>query len=780
MKNKCLFTLAAIAVLSAQCVSATEITGITGSNGTYNISPERTHGSVAYRQYEKFILSNGHVANLDFQNDNTEAFINLVGQQINIDGVLNTVKGSQFHNGHAIFISPNGMVIGEHGVLNVGRLSVATPTATKYQSLLNDYNNETLYNYTNINKVSELKNDGNAPIQVEGIIFTNRGADLSGSAMSVPGKIVNGLSEQSILTSKSAADNLFSTLVNSNGLPSKTYVISNGNNLLIRSHDKSGAGVDISGYVINLDSKTNTSIINRGENGMNISGTVAGQGTVVGAFNKKGAQNITGTISGANKASISNKGTGALLLDTYSNVKGKTVHISNINGASLTANGSINGTNTVAISNEKGAMNLNKQITVTNGGTDNGTSIYNKGTKLTTGTNSTINNTGGKVVIRNDGASGLELKGAITNTGVTAINNYAGDMTVNGNIEGSGNMGIINRSTDGGLTIVEGVTVKNNAAATKIINLGSKGTTIDGTVDGKGATYVFNNNGALNVNGTVKTNGANLYVLNKKNATGMSINDGATVQAEGAKLAISNRGVASGNTGLNIGNANIKTTGANDLAINNYAGKLNTAGSITAGGNLGIINRSGGTQMDVFSTIVNSNASATTNIKQLGNGNMNVGGTMTNAGRVNVLDNTGKLNLTQNVNNSGYYYATSRQNGTGLNVGENFNATGTGTVLLKNISGADGFVYNGTIQTTGNQAAIVNKTGNMTVNGTVKATGAPAIIYNSGGGVTMNAGSTLSSNTEAKVVNTGTSAAVLNGTITAPDGTRTLYERVKE
>ena len=42
------------------------------------------------------------------------------------------LRDGNFVNGNAIFVSPNGMVIGESGVLNVGSLSIVTPTQEAY------------------------------------------------------------------------------------------------------------------------------------------------------------------------------------------------------------------------------------------------------------------------------------------------------------------------------------------------------------------------------------------------------------------------------------------------------------------------------------------------------------------------------------------------------------------------------------------------------------------------------------------------------------------------
>lgn len=778
MRKKCLITLAAIAVLTAQCVHATTITGATVNGTTYTINPEKASQNVAYRKYTDFSLDQGHVANLNF--NGREAFINLVDKQVNIGGILNSVDANgNFFNGHAIFISPNGMVVGDQGVLNVGRLSVATPNATKYNSLVSDYANDA---YTEINKISKLKQDGNGPITVNGYIFTNRGADLRGSTIAVSGKIVNGVTDQAKLTTKAAADDLFATLVNAEGIPAKTTTITDGNALLIKSF--SGDGIDISGSVINLDKNHDLAITNKAGAGMNVSGTVAGQNATVLLNNEKGAQTISGKVYSPTKVAISNRGTGALKFEAGSKAQANEVHIVNSNGSGLTFDGTAQGKNATYLYNKKGALAIGGNV----GSTAGKTSIYNYGTTLTN--TGTIANTGGNLIVRNEGTGNMELGGTVQNNNVTAISNTnAGDLNVTAKITNTGNLGIVNRASAGGLTVAQNAVIKNNNGDTKVVNHGAAGETINGTITGNGATYVYNKGGKLAVNGTVTNNGSNLYVFNKGNSTGLNIGDEAVIATAGGSLSIKNNGKATGNDGLTIGNATIRNNGTGETAINNYtSGNLSTNGNIIVNGKLGIINREKGGQMDVFSEIVNTSTASkelrtpVTNIKQNGTGAMNVGGKLTNAGTAHVVANNGKLTLSQKVNNAAPYYAVARKNATGLETTAEFSATGTDQVLIKNISGANGLTHNGTINITNGQAAVVSHQGDLNINGTVKSTGGRARVRNAGAGVNLNTGSLLQSDTETKVINVGTKAAKMNGTVKAPSSQTfpVLHEKLAE
>ena len=133
-----------VAQQSSLAVMATTISGVgsvsgdsivKGSDGNiYNIAPGANNGSVGYRQYSKFDLGSGDIANLIFKYGDTNItdFVNLVSDRININGIVNTMRDGAFYDGHALFVSPKGLVVGSSGVLNVGSLSVLTPTDSDY------------------------------------------------------------------------------------------------------------------------------------------------------------------------------------------------------------------------------------------------------------------------------------------------------------------------------------------------------------------------------------------------------------------------------------------------------------------------------------------------------------------------------------------------------------------------------------------------------------------------------------------------------------------------
>ena len=145
--KKSLTTLLCFIYIAYSCPTvllASEISGVTPTGNTYNIEAEKVSGTTGFREYDTFNLTDGDVANLLYK-DSYDSFLNLVNSQISINGVVNTMKGSDFYNGRAIFVSNSGIVIGSTGVLNVGSLSLLN--TSDYNDLRDAYGNSELANY---------------------------------------------------------------------------------------------------------------------------------------------------------------------------------------------------------------------------------------------------------------------------------------------------------------------------------------------------------------------------------------------------------------------------------------------------------------------------------------------------------------------------------------------------------------------------------------------------------------------------------------------------------
>ena len=666
-KTLILLAMASTLAIPSGCLAASNITGVTnGGSGSFDISADfiGKNGGSGFKKYDNFTVGAGDTANLIFdgytkngENMSINTFINLVKNPVRVDGVINTMKSTGFYNGHAVFITPGGMVVGASGVLNVGRLSTVTPTGAKFEEIGNAYdaymadktqeNANAFVNTGVMNFLSNSKTGGswgsNGDITVEngGRIIARDGVVLRGANVNVAGAVVNG-----VTVNQAYAANLFDSLVNTDGI--KAATAKNAGSQLVVEGAK---GVVVTGNILNNDNG-GTYVTNNGAAGLNVAGEVYAKGGTARLYNTQGDLKVgtdaTAKIGGTEVQVLNNKG-GALTLGDKATIDATTTKIYNHGSGALTTDATIN-TTTLSLKNEAG-----------------------KGA---------------------DGV-GLDVGGKITGAGDVAIRNYDGDMNYRATLTNNGfNTGIVNDTTGGKMTV--GGSVANNGNA-GIINIKQAGT---GAMD---FTGTVTNTSARGHQSSVVDN-TTTYITNK---TGSGLNYTGTA---------------------NISNGN--------FAINNYKGDMDVKGTINVtDGNLGIVDRTGGGAMDVASAVTVKGGNAVMKKEAGTTGDMNINGTIEHDGYMAVLNNAGQLNLGAKVTNNGGavkdasgnlaggFYAISRTNGTGVNVTKDFNVTGNGEVLIKNKTGANGLNYaqGATINTSGYQAALVNRKGNLNAAGDITA-----------------------------------------------------------
>lgn len=870
MNKKQLIIAAIAATLSVSgAFAATDITGVNGNNGVFNITPDKLNGEVGYRKYDNFNLSAGDIANLIYKYGNSRdinTFINLVQNGVKIDGILNTMRDGNFYNGQAVFITPGGMAVGASGVLNVGSLSVITPTNDAYNSLKGEYASN---NFANINNISSLLNKSSnvGNISIDGKILAREGVQLRGGQINVGanGAIVNGITSTQAFTDRATAatqaEALFNNLVNTNGIKTASAFTKNGSNIQI----KSSTGVDIAGKVINgaADASGITSaqgnsgvfITNSGSNGTKISGLVqsthelnvfnkAGDMTINGTLKNEGANlnvsnkggnvaiggtlssdrdiavtnnsstgslafsgtakgananfvnegaggmNVTGAVSGT-KARFINRGGKLVIANTADKVAADRVDVVNYGdgGASI---GGINAENGLYVVNHKGNLSVDGHVTT---GDDATISIRNAETagKLAVGSNGHIDGQG-KVALRNQGANGMTIDGKVTNDNAlgnaeTSIINENGALLVNGKINNNGNMAI--KNTGSGMTISKNAVVTNEGQL-KVKNYGAGGMTIVGDVNNTGNVTFYNDAGKMKLAtaedgtkaGNITNEDGRLIIWSRNNSTGISAASSSKIinNGNGNSLAIKHTGItAAGSKGLDL-QGTIRNDG--ETAINNYSGDMYISGNIQSDGSLGIINRAGAGKAD-FASAGSITSDKNINIKNYGSGDMTVNNTITNNGRLNIIANTGKLNLGGTVHNDSNgalddnngFYAVSRDQGTGINLSSGFKADGAGQNLIKNISGSEGLRYEGNINASGSQTELYNQKGNMTVGGTLATTGdGKVVVLNKGDGMKLDG--IITSEKDAKIVNKGLEHAENNAKVTTPNKIW-FYEKLK-
>lgn len=111
------------------------VTNIANSGKQYDITNQQVKDGNALNKFDDFGIKQHDVANLHMGEANHQ--INVVKNKIDIDGVVNAIKGNQI-GGDVYFFSNAGIAVGSHGVFNVGRLTLGTNTAVG-DALYNGY-----------------------------------------------------------------------------------------------------------------------------------------------------------------------------------------------------------------------------------------------------------------------------------------------------------------------------------------------------------------------------------------------------------------------------------------------------------------------------------------------------------------------------------------------------------------------------------------------------------------------------------------------------------------
>lgn len=673
--------------------AASTISGVTnGGSGSFNIDPTTKNNGTGFRHYQDFNLGQGDVANLNFADINT--FVNMVDNQVVINGIVNSVRGNGFYNGKAVFISPNGMVVGASGVLNVGSLGVYAPNSIDYTNLKNSPSAATLAEAT------ENASNGGAPITINGKVITAGNVDLVGGQIDIAKNagIVGGvnLNQMTIQTSEQQATALFNNLVNTDNL-------ANGNNFTSDATGQiritSNKGVNVAGNIINYatggeyqdaNSTNYSGILINSHNGstpdgdaitsgINVSGNIVNTKGLVEFNNNGGDLDISGNIKNNGTTHIYNQP-----LAQYSDAT-KNENIAKNSGINIT--GKIDTKGNLRIEN-RGGKGLNISGTVNHEGdsfVQNGYSSENDIMGY------------GKNNEKLDNTGALNIGGTFNTTGNAEFLNteYGQDgLNVTGNVTTGGKATYTNKGA-AGLNVKQGGAIKSSQGL-EMTNYGVGGLNITGSANNTGKATVTNHSGRLTVGGTFTNNGDATFVNN-----GTELNVSGTVSNENGLLDMTNNGAngfnvtetgkISGNGGLNMTNSEAGTAGMNingtvtnigNANVLNKAGALNVKGSFTNTGDAVFTND--GTNLVVNGTVTNNKGT----LKMTNNnGAFNVNGTVRNNGTTTNLTNAGAdgLNVTGTVYSNGDLTMTNT-GAKGINLASTGRVKGDNNIYINNNS----------------------------------------------------------------------------------------------
>lgn len=673
--------------------AASTISGVTnGGSGSFNIDPTTKNNGTGFRHYQDFNLGQGDVANLNFADINT--FVNMVDNQVVINGIVNSVRGNGFYNGKAVFISPNGMVVGASGVLNVGSLGVYAPNSIDYTNLKNSPSAATLAEAT------ENASNGGAPITINGKVITAGNVDLVGGQIDIAKNagIVGGvnLNQMTIQTSEQQATALFNNLVNTDNL-------ANGNNFTSDATGQiritSNKGVNVAGNIINYatggeyqdaNSTNYSGILINSHNGstpdgdaitsgINVSGNIVNTKGLVEFNNNGGDLDISGNIKNNGTTHIYNQP-----LAQYSDAT-KNENIAKNSGINIT--GKIDTKGNLRIEN-RGGKGLNISGTVNHEGdsfVQNGYSSENDIMGY------------GKNNEKLDNTGALNIGGTFNTTGNAEFLNteYGQDgLNVTGNVTTGGKATYTNKGA-AGLNVKQGGAIKSSQGL-EMTNYGVGGLNITGSANNTGKATVTNHSGRLTVGGTFTNNGDATFVNN-----GTELNVSGTVSNENGLLDMTNNGAdgfnvtetgkISGNGGLNMTNSEAGTAGMNingtvtnigNANVLNKAGALNVGGSFTNTGDAVFTND--GTNLVVNGTVTNNKGT----LKMTNNnGAFNVNGTVRNNGTTTNLTNAGAdgLNVAGTVYSNGDLTMTNT-GAKGINLASTGRVKGNNNIYINNNS----------------------------------------------------------------------------------------------
>ena len=691
----------------ANQVSASTITDITGSaipkdpnSGAYELRPDAINkdAMVGFKQFQDFKLSEGDIANFIFRalqhGEGSEleqqhiffdinTFVNFVKNQGEIKGIVNAVQnlnGGLKPDGNLVFISPNGMIVGSSGVLNVGSLQVLTPSVGDFDKMRSGIPNpdnitisdgSTITRAQDINKTynpaDPMARSGSGQISINGKVFARGDVELAGGKVGVGngGLLIAGLGNNTqVLKDRNAADTLFNSLVNVDNMNTGSGFANANGKIVITSNV--GTNVDEGGAIRNFGAKSSTTITNTGSEGININGEVSNPNGNLTITNKAGALNVgkTGELKNKGTMTIINEenGTG-LTIDGIATNDG-TLNITNISGDNgLKIGGKVtNNTGAATILNKKGGLNVTAGATVTSNGTsldmDNygsdgfnidgdvisnaGTAdLYNHNNVFNINSTGSVTSNGTDLNITNDGTNGLNIAGEVlNNSGIANILNTEGGLNVKtgGLVQSDGDALNMTNQGDGGF-IVDGTIQNNKNIATLTNEAGAFNVNAGGQVISNGTKLAMINSGAggLNIAGLVDNNAGEAGISNINTDAGLNVLNGGRVSNAGTKLLMSN----TGNQGLNIAGTVESTAGSTE--INNMGGGLhvtNTGLVENSGASLDM-NNTGDGGFTIDGTVNNNNGTATLN-------NENNKLLISSTGRVNskgtalTVTNTGK------------------------------------------------------------------------------------------------------------------------------------------
>ena len=191
-------------------------TTVGNSGPVYNVSTSTMSGSNAFNSFNAFSVGAGNTVNLIVPSSAAN-LINIVrDQRTDVHGILNAIKDGRI-GGNVWFANPHGFVVGAGGVVNVGSLTVTTPTQRFVDDFFPTPGSPDPVSVAQLMSGTAPRNSA-ALVSILGRINAADAVSLSAGAINVAGSIYSGARFVGSAPG-------FTDVVNANGLVSASNVV---------------------------------------------------------------------------------------------------------------------------------------------------------------------------------------------------------------------------------------------------------------------------------------------------------------------------------------------------------------------------------------------------------------------------------------------------------------------------------------------------------------------------------------------------------------------------
>nr|MDT0250780.1 leukotoxin LktA family filamentous adhesin [Endozoicomonas sp.] len=257
-----------------------DFTGVTSNNNIHEITSKKMSGTSAINVFNKFVVGSSHTVNLQVP-DNADKLVNIVrgSEAPAVHGIMNSYKSGSL-GGDVVFASSAGFLVGESGVVNVGSLSIKTPTDSDITGLTDGSNIVDA-------KITALLSDSfsvssSGTVRIKGKINTASGLDVNANTIQVDssGIVISGRAAQ--------ASAVAFTAVNVNDLTIPTELNVDGGVITLKASSSAAGAIDLAGDLYadggftimadNIEVKAGGTLDGRDSISSDSAGTIAFQG----------------------------------------------------------------------------------------------------------------------------------------------------------------------------------------------------------------------------------------------------------------------------------------------------------------------------------------------------------------------------------------------------------------------------------------------------------------------------------------------------------------------